>query len=870
MTTLSSFRLPSNVRPIYYHITLTPDLDAFSFTGEEWVEIDILEPLSEIVVNATELQVSTANLELSNGDLIDVVEINLDEDTERLTLRFPQEMPAGASVLRLSFTGSLNDQLCGFYRSQYTDISGNSQYLATTQFEATDARRAFPCWDEPSIKAAFDVTLVVPAGLTAVSNMPIASEEPVSGGQKAVHFETTPKMSTYLLAFIVGDLACVEDTAPDGTQIRVWATRGKEQLGRFALESSVRALTYMNDYFGIAYPLPKMDHIAVPDFAAGAMENWGAIIYRETALLYDPDNSAAQVKQRILEVVAHEMAHMWFGDLVTMEWWDDLWLNESFASWMGDKTVDHLFPEWQMWTQFVSHDTNAALALDGLRNSHPIEAIVDDPSEIRELFDAISYSKGGSVLRMLEDYVGAETFRGGLHDYLIEHAYDNARGSHLWGSIHCAAERDSPGLSVSVTGLMEAWIKQVGYPVVKADVNRSGPSAEVTVSQSRFLYDHLLNAEADGSIWPVPISHSYAGSASRTRTMLKGPHAQFSVNVDDGWLKLNAGQTGFFRVAYNESEWDLLKDAIATQSLEPVDRLGLQNDAYALVKAGHLPATVFLSLAEAFLGETDAIVWGDLAANLRRLESLLTGTPHLEAFHGYARGLFDKIAGDVGWDARPGEGHLDAVRRSVVIGRYGEYGDPGTLDEGQRRFNAHAKGAAVLPPDIRGVAFGLVAQVADRTTYDTLWRLEQEANLHEEKVRILGALTRTHDKVLLSDLLQRSMSGDVRAQDTPLVIVQVANNTEGLDLAWKFVKENWEELNRRYGQGGFAIMRIVGVAAGFASLEREVEVREFFGTHPAPSATRTVQQVLENISLNARWLDLNLDSVGRWLAERAR
>ena len=870
MTTSSPFRLPSNVRPIRYHVTLNPDLDAFSFTGEERIEIDILEPVSEIVLNAAELQVPAASLELPNGEILDVGEISLDEHTDRLTLRFPQGAPAGESVLRLRFTGSLNDQLRGFYRSQYTDASGNHRYLATTQFEATDARRALPCWDEPSVKAEFDVTLLVPEGLTAISNMPIASEEPVSGGQKAVHFETTPKMSTYLLAFIVGDLACVEDTAPDGTQVRVWATRGKEQLGQFALENSVRALTYMNDYFGIAYPLRKMDHIAVPDFAAGAMENWGAITYRETALLYDPDNSAAQVKQRILEVVAHEMAHMWFGDLVTMEWWDDLWLNESFASWMGDKTVDHLFPEWQMGTQFVSHDTNAALALDGLRNSHPIEAIVDDPSQIRELFDAISYSKGGSVLRMLEDYVGAETFRAGLHDYLTGHAYDNARGSHLWGSINVAAERDSSGLGVSVTGLMEAWIKQVGYPVVKADVNRSGSSAEVTVSQSRFLYDHLLNAKADDSIWPVPISHAHVGSAARTKTMLTGPEARFRADADGGWLKLNAGQTGFFRVAYNEPEWDRLKDAIASQSLEPVDRLGLQDDAYALVKSGHLPATVFLSLAEAFLGETDAIVWGDLAANLRGLEGLLAGTPHLGAFRGYARGLFSWIASDVGWDARPGEGHLDAVRRSVVIGRYGEYGDSGTLDEGRRRFNAHATGAEALPPDIRGVAFALVAQVADRTTYDTLWRLEKEANLHEEKVRILGALTRAQDKALLSDLLERSMSEEVRAQDTPLVIVQAANNTQGRDLAWEFVKENWDELNRRYGQGGFAIMRIVGVPAGFASLEREAEVREFFETHHAPSVTRTVQQVLESIRLNAKWLDLNQDSVGSWLAERAR
>jgi puromycin-sensitive aminopeptidase len=870
MTTSSRFRLPSNVRPIRYNITLRPNLDTFTFTGEESIELHILEPVSEIVLNAAELQVPTATLELPSGEILDGNEIDLDKETDRLTLRFLEKAPVGKSILRLSFTGSLNDQLRGFYRSQYTDARGRTQYLATTQFEATDARRALPCWDEPSIKAEFDVTLIVPKNLTAISNMPISNEEPMSGGKKAVHFETTPRMSTYLLAFIVGDLECVEETAPGGTQVRVWATRGKAHLGRFALKNSVRALAYMNNYFGIAYPLPKMDHIAIPDFAAGAMENWGAITYRETALLYDPDNSSAQIKQRILEVVAHEMAHMWFGDLVTMEWWDDLWLNESFASWMGDKTVDHLFPEWQMWTQFVSHDTNVALSLDGLRNSHPIEAVVDDPSEIRELFDAISYSKGGSVLRMLENYVGSETFQAGLHNYLSTHAYDNARGAHLWGAINDVAERNiSSETRVSVSDLMEAWIKQVGYPMVKTDVKRSGSSVEVTVSQSRFLYDHLLDAKTDGSLWPIPISHTHAGSTVQTKMMLQGPRGHFRADVDKGWLKLNAGQTGFFRVAYNESEWDRLKKAITTQSLAPIDRLGLQDDAYALVKAGHMPATVFLSLAEAFLGETDAIVWGDLAANLRGLEAMLVGTPHLSAFHGYARGLFTRIAGNVGWDAQPDEEHLDAILRSVVIGSYGSYGDSDTLDEGYRRFDAHASGVKIIPPDIRGVAFSLVSQIADRTTYDTLWRLEKEAVLHEEKVRILGALTRTHDKALLSDLLERSMTDDVRAQDTPLVIVQAANNTEGRDLTWEFVKENWHELDRRYGQGGFAIMRIVGIAAGFSSLEREEEVRKFFETHPAPSAARTLQQVLESIRLNKRWLDLNLDSVGSWLAERA-
>ena len=346
MTTTPSTRLPENVRPVHYSLTLEPDLTSFTFAGREEIEVTVESPTSEVTLNASELSVSRASIETENGES-EASAIEHDEEQERLTLRFASPLPAGRAVLRLDFTGELNDQLRGFYRSTYMDNDGVERRLATTQFEATDARRAFPLLGRTPGEGDVRRHARRAGGVGGHLQHAIASTEPASGGRKAVTFERSPAMSTYLLAFIVGDMACVEGNADDGTLVRVWATRGKEELGRFALENSIAALRYMNDYFGIPYPLAKMDHIAVPDFAAGAMENWGAITYRETALLYDPENSAPQAKQRILEVVAHEMAHMWFGDLVTMEWWDDLWLNESFASWMGDKTVDHLYPEWR-------------------------------------------------------------------------------------------------------------------------------------------------------------------------------------------------------------------------------------------------------------------------------------------------------------------------------------------------------------------------------------------------------------------------------------------------------------------------------------------------------------------------------------------
>ena len=860
MTSPNEFRLPTNVRPERYELTLTPDLDDFTFEGVEAVSLDIVEATKTLVLNAAELTVHEASVTLADGASIEA-SVEVDEETERATVTLAREAPLGAATLHLRFSGVLNDQMRGFYRSTYAAPDGSTRRMATTQFEATDARRAFPCWDEPAVKAVFDVTLIIPDGLDAVSNMPKASDEPLADGKRTVRFEPTPVMSTYLLVFIVGDLARVEATASNGTVVGVWTTRGKEEQGRFAVENSVRILDYMNEYFGIDYPLPKMDHIAVPDFAAGAMENWGAITYRETALLFDPGNSAAQARQRILEVVAHEMAHMWFGDLVTMEWWDDLWLNESFASWMGDKAVDHLYPEWQMWTQFVSQDTNTALGLDGLRSSHPIEATVNDPAEIRELFDAISYSKGGAVLRMLEDFLGPETFRRGLHDYLSAHAYGNARTEHLWMAMAGASGKP-------VTAIMDTWVKQMGYPVINVEVTRADSGVVVDMEQRRFLYDHLLDGAPDGTVWQAPVSVSQRGSTQPQSLLMGEPSASVTLARDGegGWVKANAGQTGFYRVSYAADEWDRLREAVSTLELSAPDRVGLQNDAYALMRAGHLPATVFLSFVGAYVNETEAPVWGDLAANLRGLDGLLLDAPYVDRYRDFARGLFAKVAATVGWDAGPGEQHLDAIRRAIVIGQYGAYGDEATLAEAKRRFDAFLDDPASLHPDLRAVVFGLVAQQGDRADYDTLWRLEKEATLHEEKVRILGALTRFQDRGLLRDLLDRALGDEVRSQDAMPVIVQTANNKDGRDLAWQFLQDNWAELDRRYGKGGFAIMRIVGISGGFTSMDRHDEVERFFEEHPTPSAARTIQQSLERIRLNARWLDVNREPIGEWLA----
>ena len=603
MGNANSYRLPTNVNPVNYEISLSPHLENFTFHGEESILVTVTEETKSISLNSVDIDITQATLTAQNGNTEIPTETSFNEEYETVTFKFDKDVPSGEATLSIVFEGTLNDQLRGFYRSQYTNPEGEQKYLATTQFEATDARRAFPCWDDPATKATFDITLVVPKNLAAISNTQIESETDTETGKKSFHFARTPKMSTYLVAFIVGDMVSVSKNSSNGTLVRVWATRGKEQQGLFAVENAASMLDYFNDYFGIPYPLAKLDHIAIPDFAAGAMENWGAITYRETVLLYDPENSSASTKQRILEVVAHEMAHMWFGDLVTMAWWNDLWLNESFASWMAFKAVDQLFPEWNMWTQFIAMDLNAGMALDGLENSHPIEQEVKDPSEINQLFDAISYSKGASIIRMLEQFISPETFRQGLHDYLANHIYGNARGIELW-----QAMQDVSGQPI--VAMMASWIGQTGYPVVEAKIDRSQDTWRVDLHQQRFLYAGLTE---DSTLWQVPVAVVSGETTAQDRMVLgersAALHLQNSTPSNAAtWIKLNPGHTAFYRTVYEDSDWVALIAAVESKELSASDRLGLEADAYALARARVISATQFLELANAYRNEEEFAV----------------------------------------------------------------------------------------------------------------------------------------------------------------------------------------------------------------------------------------------------------------------
>jgi puromycin-sensitive aminopeptidase len=866
----TTHRLPDTVRPERYRIELRPDLQHFTFSGEESIALRIRRPVKSIVLNASQLEVTKATIQERGERVLPAEKIELLNDSERLRLTFGSTIPSGEATLRLVFSGILNDELAGFYRSRYKMADGSEGYMAATQFESTDARRAFPCWDEPAAKAVFELSLVVPDGMSSVSNTPIVDEKDLGDGTRLVRFAETPRMATYLLAFIVGPLKPMEGKTRKGTQVGVWALPDRISHGRWALDESVRILDYLNDYYGVPYPLPKLDHISLQDFAAGAMENWGAITYRERILLLDPAISSAQTRQSITEVIAHETAHMWFGDLVTMAWWDDLWLNESFATWMGTKTTGALHPDWHMWTQFLHGDTVQGLDLDGLRSSHPIEVPVKDPAEIREIFDDISYSKGASILRMLEQFLGESAFRRGIRSYLKAHSYGNTRTEDLWQALAAASGKP-------VGALMRTWTRQTGFPLLDVRVTRKAGEARVALSQTRFLYGHILGPARDASRWKVPVRIVRAGSQKATTFLMEKKAETKTLGrsrrpLESDWIKVNAGQSGFYRVNYPPEEWDRLRRAVERGELEPEDRIGLQNDAYDLMRAGYLPATTALELTSAYRGEDETTAWRMIADSLHDFETLVSEERYLDRFDGYVRDLFRPAGNRIGWEPKAGEGHLDALRRTTVLYALGHHGDRRTLSEAAKRFARYLKDPTSLHPNLRSLVYTLVGQEADRATYETLWELERKAALQEEQVRLLVALTTPRDKRLLEETLRRSLTDAVRSQDAVIVITNVAAHrpSVGLDLAWSFVKDNWDELYRRYAESGFLIRRLVNIAEAFTTAGAGKDVERFFRGRDAPEVNRAVQQALEKIRVNAAWRKRNSKDLDSWFAAYGR
>jgi len=621
VTDTGDFRLPATALPRTYRLTLEPDLEALTFKGEVSIDLDVKTATTQIVMHSVGLQIAEAR---SGAERI---EFRTDEAKERLTLVSPKPFGVGPAMISLRFSGKISEEMRGFYRSRYTLPDGTQRFMGTTQFEATSARRAFPCFDELALKAVFDLTMVAPKDRLAISNMPIVASDKLPDGRTRVRFAPSPIMSTYLLAFAVGEFDWIEGKTDDGMPVRVYATPGRAELGRFAMDTAIRGLKFFGDYYGIPYrkALPKLDLLAIPDFEYGAMENWGAVTFRETAIFVDPKRSSIPQRRRVAEVVLHELAHQWFGNLVTPEWWSFLWLNESFATFMAYKASNALFPEWNIFEEYLAAITSAGKSLDSLRSSHPVEVVVRDPNEVDQIFDAISYNKGGSVLRMLENAVGEDAFRLGIQRFLEQNAFACATTDDLWKAL-------GQGTGVDVSGMMNGWTRRTGLPVVF--VERDG--ARLKLRQERFLLDRDPEKPAeDPTLWDIPLPTRDAQGRTAT-PRISSREAQVEAPPSD-WIKVNAGQPGFYLAHYDDAGWKALSKAVESLSLPTMDRYGLQEDAYSLMRAAYLSVPVYLRFVGSFTKETNHYAWGGVLDGIAALADIFLGDPLVPRLEEWAR-----------------------------------------------------------------------------------------------------------------------------------------------------------------------------------------------------------------------------------------
>ncbi|HEY4516345.1 MAG TPA: M1 family metallopeptidase [Candidatus Paceibacterota bacterium] len=821
-------RLTTDIVPKKYEIRLKPDLEAFVFVGEETIHLVLKKQTKTLTLHSKELDIESAEV-IGGAEKIFARKITYDEKSETATFTFKNALPKGNTRLKIIFRGVLNDRMHGFYRSNY-EHEGKTRRLATTQFESTDARRAFPCFDEPAMKAIFDVSLTIPEGQTAISNtMPVEIQEH-AGGFKTVSFASSPLMSTYLLAFIVGDFECIEKKSADGVLVRVFTTPGKLHQATFALDCAVKTVSFFNKYFDIPYPMPVLDLIAIPDFSAGAMENWGAITYRESALLVDPQHSSTMNKQWVALVIAHEIAHQWFGNLVTMEWWTHLWLNEGFASYIEYLAVDHLFPKWDIWTQFLHADHGAALSADGLKNTHAIEIDVHHPSEITAVFDAVSYSKGASIIRMIAEYLGEKDFRDGLRHYLKKHSYANTSTIHLWNALERVSGKP-------VGKIMKNWTGKPGYPLLTV----SEQGKHYALRQSRFFASARSERQTkDNTLWQVPVS--FAGG----HMLMSGRNARIPKrNVA---LKLNVGESGFFRTSYPKSVQEQLGKSIRAKRLKTSDRLGLVRDIFALAEPGKLSAVDSLEFAKNYKSENEYVAWMALSSGLGKIHSLISHEHFVKEYEKLALGIYFDISKRIHWETKP-KNHSDALLKVLILGSLGKYGDKKTIARARRMFTNPER----IPADLRGIVYSLAAKHGGTKEYAKLIKMYKAATLHEEKNRIGAALGNFKQKELLKKTLNFAISKEVRQQDTTRMIAAVSINSEGTDSAWDFIKKNWKLFMERYA-GSRDLAHLIEPMSVSTSVQRAKDIETFLKKHPAPSTERTVSQVLERIHSNAAWL----------------
>lgn len=836
-------RLSKNILPVTYTITLKPDLEAHVFEGEEVVTLSITKPTKTITLHSKDLEIIFTECK-KGKEIIRLSKTTYDTKAETVTFTFATMLAKGTYNLHLVFRGILADSMRGFYKSQY-HVNGTTHTMATTQFEATDARRCIPCFDEPAHKAVFNVNLVVPTNKEAISNtLPIAVNEH-EAGYKIVSFAPTPKMSTYLLAFIVGDLEYIEAKTKRGVKVRVFTVPGKKEQGRFALEVAVKCIDFYESYFAIHYPLPVLDMIAIPDFESGAMENWGAVTYRETALLVDDAQTSLRAKQYVAIVVAHELAHQWFGNLVTMEWWTHLWLNEGFASYIEYLAVNELFPEWHIWDQFIVEDHNTALSLDALSNTHPVEVPIHHPGEISEIFDKISYSKGASIIRMLANYIGETAFRDGLRYYLKKHSYKNTETVHLWEAFEKVSKKP-------IRKLMAGFTLQPGFPVVSVSQKKK----DITLSQERFV----LGSKKGKESWMVPVTYTVDGVDATLLLNTKQLH--ITVPEDFEYVKINPYELSFFITSYSPELLAKIYTPVQQKVFGSIDRLSIIRDLHYLLLAGRINPLHVLDFLGAYRHEQEYVVWVEISSLFATIRKVVHGTKDYPAFESFVRGYIGPVLEKLGYSKKKNESNLDTLLRSMMLSLASLYNVPSVRAHAYTLFRDCVMHP--IDPDLRSFVYSTVGRLGKKSDYATMLDLYKKEQLHEEKNRLLAGLCMFHDEALLEKTLSFLHTPEVRLQDRFRGYAVLLHNRDTQLSMWKYLKAHWKEILETYGETSHSLSRIVEYLESCVDEKISRDIEKFFAKRAYPGIKRTLNQTLEKIALHITLKKKHQKAIGIW------
>jgi aminopeptidase N len=829
-------QLPQTAVPEHYDIHLTPDFATDAFQGEVAVSVRLAQPAASITLHAAEI--AFVRTTITAGGSTQTAAVTLNPHEETATLAVPREIPAGAATINIQYTGILNDQLRGFYLSR-----ANQRKYAVTQMEATDAPRAFPCFDEPAMKATFSVSATIDARDTAISNGRIMSDTPGPGtGKHTLRFATSPKMSSYLVALAVGDWSCASGSA-DGIPIRACATPDRKDQLAFALESAEFAMRYYNRYFTIKYPFEKLDLVAVPDFAAGAMENPGAIFFRDRTLLVDESRGTTGVNRQIVAVdIDHEMAHQWFGDLVTMQWWDDIWLNEGFATWMERKPLRESHPEWNPQLE-EERETETAMAIDALDSTRAIRTHVETPAEINQVFDAIAYQKTGAVVRMIEGYVGADAYRAAINLYLKKFAYGNATGEDYWTTIAGATGKP-------VDGILSSFVTQKSMPLLGVKTSCTGGSTRVELTQQP-----LSSSVPPSTTWQIPVCLKHAAGArgdGKTETgaceILSKSSQTVTLEGCSPWVFANPDSTGYYRTSYSSKDLDALGGALQRGALTPLEQTSLLDDVWQLVRLNRQNIAGFLSLSDQiFHGPLSGSI-STAADRVNYISDHFIDDRTRPAFEQWVRRTLGPLADKLGYAPGPQEQESDERRevRSRVLYTLGYAGrDANALNEARRRVDILLGNAGTIDASLLGTFLDLAAINGDASLYDRY--LAQMKRLNQSRqFEYRGALTYFSDPALQKRTMEYALSPDIRTQDSPYVISGLLDRPWSSHGAWEDLKSHWDQIQASLGvfQG---LPRIAGHLNNFCDQPTRDDIGRFFQAHSIFAIDRQVRQSLETI-----------------------